>query len=374
MLEESLRELFDRQTTATRPPVQASIDRAVTDGSIQRRWQRAGVILAPILAAAAVAAIAVTGALSPTTTAPRPAQTGKPAYHPEPAPTLPLAPPGFNPLVQYASFGWLPHDARPAAVTESRSVEFFDAVGPGEASWRLAVFARGDCALRGTRLACRDLQRSQEPIATRSAPRIDGFPAYWDFPSALLFEYARGGWATLELLGPNDQPDRAARTMGLHIATTLRFGGANKAVRFPAQFVGLPAGWAVRSVMTSAGRYGPQEYSFQIAAGARLDAPWFDSTDIPSVQVGPAGQSSSGCFVPAGESQPVIVAGHHVTVSRIPAGREPAEQDLCTEDADGLSVEVLIIGNHVPVGVTTLFAHMRLLGPDPAHWTTRPIR
>ena len=102
MLEESLRELFDRQTSVTRPLVRASIDRAVTDGSIQRRWRRAGVILAPILAAVAVAAIAVTGALSPTAAPPRPAQHGKPAYHPKPAPTLPLAPLGFNPQAVYS--------------------------------------------------------------------------------------------------------------------------------------------------------------------------------------------------------------------------------------------------------------------------------
>jgi hypothetical protein len=37
---------------------------------------------------------------------------------------------------------------------------------------------------------------------------------------------------------------------------------------------------------------------------------------------------------------------YQVTVTRIPAGREPAQQNLCAADADGLSVSVLITGNH----------------------------
>lgn len=248
------------------------------------------------------------------------------------------------------------------------------AAGPRRAFWQVAVFARGDCAVRGNRLSCRTLTAAQQPVTTRSAPAIDGFPAYWDFPSALIFEYARGGWATLTLHGADDRPDQAARSIAVHIAGALRLGRGDLPVRFPAQLTGLPAGWAVRDVMFSYGRPGPAAWGYDVARGARLDAPWYVSDDVLSLSITPASQSPLPCGSSPGPSQQTRMAGHEVTVTRLPAGREPAEQSLCTAHADGLAVLIVVSGNHPQMDVTRLVAHLKLHGPDPAHWAARPLR
>ena len=67
-----------------------------------------------------------------------------------------------------------------------------------------------------------------------------------------------------------------------------------------------------------------------------------------------------------------MIAGYSVTITRVPAGREPAIQELCAADADGLTIDVFVNGNRPAIDVTQLFAHLRLLGPNPAHWTTMP--
>jgi hypothetical protein len=368
MLENALAELFEEQASESPPPIGASIPSAVSHGRTRLRWRRVGGIGTPILVAAAVVAVSVTPALS------HRAPPASPAHHHRPGHSLPVAPSEFNPLVLYATFGWLPAGARQAATNESHTVEFLNAVGPRQASWQLAIFARGDCALTGSHLACRDLTTLQEPMATRSAPAVDGFAGYWDYPYVLIFEYAHGGWATLTLHGPNDQPDAPARAMALHIADGLRLGAPGRPTRFPAQLVGLPSGWGIRAALTSQSRFGPLEFQYQIAVGALVTAPWFDSTDIPDFGIAPASQSPSVCYVTPGQSQQLTVAGHQVTVTRVPAGNgEPAEQDLCAKNVDGLSVDIDTSGNHPPMDVTGLFAHLRMLGPDPARWTTRPI-
>jgi hypothetical protein len=370
MLERALQDLFEDQT-ADLPSARASVATAIIEGRAyraRRRRRRIVALGAPSLAAVAVLAVAVAAALSHPAVPARPAEPGKPG------PSKALAPTQFNPARQYASFGWLPAGARQTATNESHTAEFLTAVGPRQAIWQLAVFAGGDCALTHRRLACRDLTTAQQPTATRNAPGVDGLPAYWDYPSVLIFEYARGGWATLSLHGPNDQPDAAARAVALHIAAALRFTAAATATRFPAQLVGLPAGWAIRSVLSSPSGYGPLESEFQIARGSLISAPWFDSRDIPSFTIGSLSQSVASCYVSPGQSQRVTVAGHQVIVTRIPAsGSEPAEQDLCASDVDGLAVDIVTSGSHPPMDVTALFAHLRLLGPDPANWTTRPI-
>jgi hypothetical protein len=376
MLEQMLQEMFERQT-ADLPQVQASIAKAAAQGRAyqarRRRRRRLVAIGTPFLAAAAVLAVAVTPTFSHRTPNP-PAPAGK-SHHQRPAHSLPAAPREFNPLVPYATFGWLPAGTRYTATSESHTVAFLTTVGAHHALWQLAMFARGDCALAGAHLNCRDLTASQEPTATRSAPKVDGFPAYWDYPSMLIFEYARGGWATLSVPGRNGEPDAAGRATAVHIATALRVSSANVLpARFPAQLAGLPGGWAVRAVMTSPSRYGPLEFQYQIARGSLVLAPWSDPNDIPNLSIGPANKNTPACYVTPGLSQRQTVAGRLVTVTRIPAeGTESATQDLCASNVDGLAVDIVTTGDHPGIDVTTLFADLRLLGPDPAHWTRKPI-
>jgi hypothetical protein len=83
-------------------------------------------------------------------------------------------------------------------------------------------------------------------------------------------------------------------------------------------------------------------------------------------------------FDPAG-SQRITVNGTKavLTVFRLQGAR--SYQGLCVPEADGLSVFFLLfraLGSHsYPFGgVTGVFTHhLRLLGPDPANWTTHPL-
>jgi hypothetical protein len=365
MLEQALAELFDQQASEPLPAAGASIALAARVGRGQRRRRRILAVGTPVLAVAAVLAIAVAAALSPTATPPPPAQHRKPH-------SLPVAPRQFNSLVPYVSFGWLPPGAEQTSSTDGRTFTYLAVVGPRSDSWRLAVYARGVCTIR-VRLECRDLTSRQAPPVGRGGHEIDGFPAYWYGPSLLIFEYARGGWASLSKLGQNYHPGQT-RATALHIARTLRFGGPATPVRFPAQLTHLPSGWAVRDVISSYSRTGPLAFEFGIARGSRLNEPWTSTNDIPEFTIQRASLDPAGCYFTPGESEQIALAGHQVTITRKPAGVEPAEQDLCAANVNGLAVEILTAGNHPPIDVTALFARLRLLGPDPARWTTKPIR
>ena len=49
------------------------------------------------------------------------------------------------------------------------------------------------------------------------------------------------------------------------------------------------------------------------------------------------------------------------------------QEELCAADADGLLVWIAV-GARPTISPADLFGdHLRLLGPDPAHWTTQPI-
>ena len=50
------------------------------------------------------------------------------------------------------------------------------------------------------------------------------------------------------------------------------------------------------------------------------------------------------------------------------------EQDACASDADGLLVRVSVAGCRPPLTAVQVFGRLKLLGPDPAHWTTQPLR
>jgi hypothetical protein len=70
-----------------------------------------------------------------------------------------------------------------------------------------------------------------------------------------------------------------------------------------------------------------------------------------------------------------VIGGYRVLVAspRTKRFHRPG-QWLCAKDADGLWVGIVVYGKNPVLGVTGLFAHhLRLLGPDPAHWTRNPI-
>lgn len=122
----------------------------------------------------------------------------------------------------------------------------------------------------------------------------------------------------------------------------------------------------------SYGRTGPLAFEYDIARGSGLNEPLTSSNDIPQITIRPASPKPGGCYATAGRSQQIEVAGRQVTVTRLPTGAEPPEQDLCAVSAVGLAVDIVTSGNQPPIDVTTLFAHLRLLGPSPRKWATTP--
>jgi hypothetical protein len=362
MLETELRELFERQAADSPAASRISIEAASRIGRTRLRRRRASSLGTPLLAAGAVLAVVLIAAVPTrhlgTGHSPRPSATKSTA------PTS-AAPRQFNPLRPYAAFGWLPAGALPTAPGSSGTVEYLGAVGKGQLTWRLAIFAAGQCSLAHARLTCGDLTSLQDPLVTSRAPDIDGHSAYWG-QDVLVFQYASGGWATVIF---HQQADV------LRIAEHLAFGAASVPVRFPAQLTGLSADWVVSYVLSIPGKDGSVAFQYVFARGAAsLRHPnAISAVDVPYLTVQRANPNLR-CYSNPGYSTQKVIAGHQVTVTRIPARHEPAEQQICAADAGGLWVSVLIAGSHPAIDVTDVFAHLRLLGPDPAHWTTQPVR
>jgi hypothetical protein len=92
---------------------------------------------------------------------------------------------------------------------------------------------------------------------------------------------------------------------------------------------------------------------------------------MPIVGTQPASARGSCHFFP-GESVRSVLGGYKAIVTHFPS--PPLKQLLCARRADGLWVEISVYGKAPVLDVADLFAHhMRLLGPDPAHWTRNPI-
>jgi hypothetical protein len=367
MLETELRDLFDRQASGDQPPSQISITAVSRTARSRLRLRRAGAVATPLLAAGAVAAIVALTAVP----AAHPGTKSHPAAHPTPAPA-PAAPAYFDPLRPYASFGWLPAGMTILSDTAGTTIQYLYAARPGQGSWMLAVYAAGRCSFAHMQLRCAGLSSKFDPRLTSQAPDVDGRPAYWTYDQTgdgiLVFQYARDGWAKFSF---------RERAYALRIAEHVTFGAATAQlapIRFPAQLAGMPGGWQLRYATSNPSPGGYLAGIFGFASGAALHAPGPGVPyNYPVVDVTKANPNVP-CYVTAGESTQGVVAGYPVTVTRVPAGSGGAAvQELCAANAAGLSVDIFVQGNHPAADVTTVFAHLRLLGPDPAHWTTQPI-
>lgn len=359
MLETELRELFERQASGDQPPTAITSQQVIQQGRSRLRARRAGVVAAPLLAAAIVAAIVVTTALPS-------ALPAKPRHHPLAPPPVPTAPQYFDPLRLYPSFGWLPAGTHVISGETGPTTQNLNAAqAGGPMTWQLTVHAGGQCSTSGMVLHCAGASSLFDVPMTTQLPEINGLPAYWNVNQVgqgiLVFEYARDGWAELEF---RDQAD------AVRVAASITFGASSASPIFPVQLTGLP-GWRLRYEMfnpTAQGSLAAGIIGF--ASGAAVDAPGLGSpTNYPSVNVSKAGSGGS-CYFTAGESSISVIAGYSVTVTRAPTD---SVEELCVADADGLTVDVIVNGNQPAIDVTQVFAHLRLLGPDPAHWSTSPV-
>ncbi len=134
-----------------------------------------------------------------------------------------------------------------------------------------------------------------------------------------------------------------------------------------AQLTGLSRNWRVNFTyfQLDAGVLRASEYT--LSSDGTLDTPGFTTN--------PATARGSCYFYPHGQSVREILNGHRVTVNHLTAAHGALViQQVCAAHADGLFVFVSTYGSHTPLNAVAIFRdHLRLLGTDPAHWTTKPV-
>ena len=372
MIESQLRELFSQLADGTPAPSRVDTQLALHRGRAQRRWRRARVAGAPVLAAAAVAAVVLAVLAGP--------------FRPGAGPvggTGPLAPRQFNPLIPNVTFGWLPAGQSLSQGGVRRTEVYMVSASPSGFGWGLNVYARGHCHLTGSAsgLTCpsQTLLGSSAQFSGR-APAVGRHSAFWA-GTALVWQYARGGWAWLTIPVSNFsalQQDKVLQNEAIKIAEHLRFRTATPPLVFPAQLTGLTSRWQMNDVHYQAGAGVLHADSYMLTTGTSrffphvgdlgiwTNAPYFDIHPSP-----PHGTCSP--HDPATKNTSEIINGYRVVVKRSAAGGHP-EQELCGAHVGGLWVDIIEFGRHPSIGVVSLFRqHLRLLGAHPAGWTRDPL-
>jgi hypothetical protein len=365
MDETSVRGLLELAAAASEePPSRVDVGLARSRGRRKLWWRRAtlGGASAAAVVAVAVAAVAVPGSHGAA-----PVRGRAPEAHAQI-----IAPRQFSLVSPYAAFGWLPPGDSLDGGTLSPSNVYLTA-GP-HAAWALTVYAAGACSLTSAllpwqpsqsqrpQLVCSESASSSVyPVTSVAAAQVDGHPAFWTAKHVyLIWQYGRDAWASL-------QPQRSApaRT-AIKVASEVSYGAAGSPVEYPAQLVNMPAGWTLAYVHFAAGSGVLRASQYSLTGpGVSVPAPFF-TTD-------PA--SSSCYYYPGGQSTRQTINGYRVIVNHLPApkGSVPTQQ-VCAADADGLFVFVSTYGRHASPNAISIFRrHMRLLGTNPAGWTTQPL-
>jgi hypothetical protein len=377
MLDRMIQDAFDQMAGSDQPPARVSITHAIRRGRVQRRRHGLTAAGAPVFAAGAALAISLTGVIGLPA---RPPASGGAGVGTAAAPRY------FNPLRPYAAFGWLPGGASERQSTGLFGQDELLISGPNRWQILLVVHADGRCQASGRSLNCNvDGGPAPGQVLGRMVGDVDRHPAYWaatgpllrpltdlQNPSrggqhtsagALAWQYARGGWAILQAPSLGD---------ALRIARSVRFGqDVSPPVRFAFQLTSVPADWQVNAVATGWEDGVLYAMSYQITAGHVDAVPEGDyPPGTPYLETGPGGNGACTGLIYYG-AHPAVINGFHVTLG----GDKtlPPQAELCAADAEGLLVWITV-DTRPTISPADLFAHhLRLLGPDPAHWTTQPI-
>ena len=330
---------------------------------------------------------------------PRPRSRPWPWGWARPGPVLARRPPGrpaprqFSPLVPYVAFGWLPAGDSLVAGGVRPEVAYLAAGRTPDIrlAWDLSVYAAGQCHLTGPagELKCSTLNlEGLTARITGRAPAVRGHRAFWAGP-VLVWQYARGGWAALSLPYPNYIPKlrtaagfAAAKRDAVKIASHVRYGAPTPPLVFPAQLTRLPSRWRVSSVyyLPDAGVLRVSRFALgtgnpDLGADGGLEY----QTNLPYFQIDPAPPKSSCPRYPnrknfSKKSAVQTINGYQVVLTRRFLGILTADQ-LCAAHADGLALYISQFVAHPPISLANLFRdHLRLLGTNPANWTSKPIR
>jgi hypothetical protein len=364
MLETELRELFEMQASAEQPPSRLNIKAISRAARSRLRIRRLAGTATTLVVASAVAAVVLTHGPQ----AGRVGPVGPGHRHHRVHHTLGQAPRYFDPLRPYLSFGWLPPRTRVVYGDTGTTEQDLIAGGPGTMV-QLWAYAAGQCSWAHMLFRCAG-QSSEFDVHLTS--RLAGHPFFewgdaadhWRGRGFLIWRYARDGWAELQFT--------ATASQAVRVAEHVIFGGPAAPLRFPARLTGMP-GWRLRFAQFSTGRDGSLSTRFGFATGAGLYVPsptrtWYPvPTGFPTVTIkGPKPCTDN----PAGPTLSVIT-GHRITF--FAPSRPKVARYVCVANIDGLTVGVGVTGRHPIADATTIFAHLRLFGPDPANWTTKPV-
>ena len=82
----------------------------------------------------------------------------------------------------------------------------------------------------------------------------------------------------------------------------------------------------------------------------------------------------SSCY-PGRHSPRETINGYQVVVNHYPASNgSPPGLRVCAPDADGVAVIISTSGSHASPDAVSIFRrHIRILGTNPANWTTEPL-
>jgi hypothetical protein len=366
MDETRVRGLLELAAAGQELPSRVDVELARSRGRRKLRWRRASLAGA---SAAAVVAVIVAATVVPGSGGAGPGRGKAPEAH-----TQVIAPRQFSLSSPYAAFGWLPPGDSLDAGTLTPSNVYLTA-GPGS-SWALTVYTAGFCNLTSAQvlhrlgqnqhpqLVCSDSSSGTVyPVTRVAAAQVDGHTAFWTAKHGyLVWQYAHHAWASLA------PPRHAVTRTVINVASEVSYGAAGSPVEYPAQLLNVPAGWTIGYVhfAADAGVLRASQYSLT-GPGVSVPAPFF-TTD-------PATASSSCYFYPGGQSARQTINGYRVTVNHLSAsnGNAPVQQ-VCAPNADGLFVFVSTYGSHASPDAVSIFRrHMRLLGTNPADWTTEPL-
>jgi hypothetical protein len=372
VLESQIREVFEAIADGEQPPASVSIGAARQRGRSLLRWRRLRIAGTPVLVAAAVAAVALASVLP----LGQPDSAGHKSTSRKAAPAAAVvAPNRLDPLVPYASFGWLPAGEALRSGGGDQVSQYLNVYAGRHFKWELTTYAPRTCRLVGkaTELVCTFGGGTQTYGLAGRAAAVSGQQAFWvnlDIAAlaglkhqAVVWQYARNGWA--ELTNATGGPESSAAL--LRMARGVVFGGGSRpTVMFAAQLTKVPATWRVSSD------------SFQVTGRALLSEQYtftargIDAADLPSVTISPG---RTHCyFYPYGQSRHAVVNGYHVVVNTIPAARgNPTTHQVCVPEAKGLFVFISVNGGKPVVSPVTLFRHMKLLGTNPIDWSTQPL-
>jgi hypothetical protein len=386
MLEQSLRKLFEQISAAEPPPGRVTVADVLRQGRLRRRRHRIGAVGAPVLAAAAVAAITlplgIVGQKSP-----QASSYGN------------LVGGAFDPSYLAIKFGWLPRGTIVTSGETSPGAESLYAYAQSGA-WNVAAYAPGVCHanIAGRRFRCLPAvwPTSATVSILRRGPVIDGHGSLWLHisapaapagPPSLAWEYAPDAWVILD-----HQFGRAGAATAVRIARAVEYG-QHIPFRFASRFTSLPRGWRIVALHFFADGDGTRRLpGVYFASGYKIlrlrtispetQVNMFDDTspDVPILTVVPAIPGSQGCLFIGRSKTTVTIHGYRVTLADYQTGSHGhvrSDLQLCAEPVDDLSVAVDETGvgvrPHLALSPTQIVERLQLLGTRPSHWVTNPI-